>query len=51
MIENMNWCKNMEYDINKSSRELIDELLNLYHLCEQQCKVIEKIIEKLNEKE
>jgi hypothetical protein len=35
----------------ESGQELIDELLKLYHLCEQQCSIIEKIIEKLNEKE
>jgi hypothetical protein len=29
-------------------QELIDELLKLYYLCEEQCSVIEKIIERLN---
>ena len=40
----------MKHDLEKPGKELIDELLNLYHLCEQQCSVIEQIIKTLNEK-
>jgi hypothetical protein len=36
---------------NRSGQELIDELLKLYHMCEEQCRAIGQIIEKLNAKE
>jgi len=32
----------------KSGQELIDELLNLYYICEQQCKIVEQIIRELD---
>jgi len=39
----------MKIDI-ETGKDLIDELLNLYYICEKQCRSIEQSIEELNRK-